>query len=275
MDRLRAIPGIRQVLERVDVYTQRRISRASAQLAYYLVMCLFPVLIVVVSAVGMLPIEGTSSLEQLLSALPDAVQEIVLDYLNYIVSNQSLSLLLVGLAATLLASSAAFQGLIDIFSEVFGHRSRAGIWEKLFTLALSLLLPVILYGALLMVLLGDWLLNLVKFLLDVPVLHYGWKLAQILMPLAVSFLALALVYRLTGPNRACGRRILPGALAASAALVAATKIFSAFMSISTRYTVVYGSLASVIILLVWLFLCSNIMILGNVCNYLWTGERKA
>lgn len=274
MDRLRAIPVLKQILELIDVYTARHISRASAQLAYYLIMCLFPVLIVLVSIISFLPIEGMSSLEQMMSALPDAVREIVWDYLLYIQDNQSLSLLIVGVVTTLMASSAGFQGLIDIFSEIFGHRIRAGIWETLFSLALSLLLPIILYGALLMVLLGDWLLNLVKFLLDVPVLHYGWRLAQILMPLGVTFLALALIYWLTGPNRACGRRILPGALAAAVVLVAATNIFSSFMGMSTRYTVVYGSLASVIILLLWLFLCSNIIILGNVCNYLWAEEKE-
>ena len=39
------------------------------------------------------------------------------------------------------------------------------------------------------------------------------------------------------------------------------------MSRSTRYSLVYGSLASVIIMLVWLYLCGNILILGNVINY--------
>ena len=55
--------------------------------------------------------------------------------------------------------------------------------------------------------------------------------------------------------------------AMSIALVAATNVFSYFISVSSRYTTVYGSLAAVIILLVWLFLCSNIIILGNVFNY--------
>jgi membrane protein len=46
------------------------------------------------------------------------------------------------------------------------------------------------------------------------------------------------------------------------------------MSRSTRYSLVYGSLASVIILLVWLYLCGNILILGNVANFVLYRHRQ-
>ena len=41
-----------------------------------------------------------------------------------------------------------------------------------------------------------------------------------------------------------------------------------------RYSLVYGSLASVIILLVWLYLCGNILILGSVVNYVIYSHKK-
>ena len=57
------------------------------------------------------------------------------------------------------------------------------------------------------------------------------------------------------------------------ALVAATALFSWFIGLSARYSLVYGSLASVIILLVWLYLCGNILILGDVFNCVWYRRR--
>ena len=53
-------------------------------------------------------------------------------------------------------------------------------------------------------------------------------------------------------------------LLASLAIVAASALFSWFIGISSRYALVYGSLASLIILLVWLYLCSAILLLGAV-----------
>ena len=64
----------------------------------------------------------------------------------------------------------------------------------------------------------------------------------------------------------------PFALAAIA-LAAASMLFSFFMSRSTRYSLIYGSLASVIILLVWLYLCGNILILGSAFNYVLDDHR--
>ena len=70
--------------------------------------------------------------------------------------------------------------------------------------------------------------------------------------------------------------MVPGALAASAALAAASMIFSLLMGNSARYSLIYGSLASVILLLVWLYLCGNILIMGNAVNYvLFTHRREA
>ena len=62
------------------------------------------------------------------------------------------------------------------------------------------------------------------------------------------------------------------------ALAAASVLFSYFIGLSAKYSLVYGSLASVMILLVWLYLCGHILILGNVFNYVWHGlktEKKA
>ena len=64
------------------------------------------------------------------------------------------------------------------------------------------------------------------------------------------------------------------AILAAVALVAASMLFSWFIGLSSRYSLVYGSLASVIILLVWLYLCGNILILGNVFNYVWYKRKK-
>ena len=58
------------------------------------------------------------------------------------------------------------------------------------------------------------------------------------------------------------------------ALVACSVLFSWFIGMSSRYSLVYGSLASIIIMLVWLYLCGNILIIGNIFNCVWYRHRK-
>ena len=66
--------------------------------------------------------------------------------------------------------------------------------------------------------------------------------------------------------------MVAGALLAAAALVAATALFSRLIGLSARYSLVYGSLASVVILLVWLYLCGNLLILG--CAFSCVRHRR-
>ncbi|MCD7880905.1 MAG: YihY/virulence factor BrkB family protein [Clostridiales bacterium] len=269
MSRWKDRTAVQFTLELVHIYLDKRISRASAQLAYYMLLSVFPVLMIISTILGMLPIEGSDVLNRILEAVPSTIGAILEDYLAYVSENQSAALLSGGIIMTLTASSAAFRGLMDIFGEIFGERIRGGGIGVLFSILMSLGMLIMIYGALLIVLLGDWLLDVVRVLLDIPVLHYGWRLIQIVMPFAVIFLFLSLVYRITARTPRHKRTICPGALLTSVILVVATLIFSQFITSSSRYTTVYGSLASVIILLVWLFLCSNIVIMGNVFNFVW------
>ena len=50
-------------------------------------------------------------------------------------------------------------------------------------------------------------------------------------------------------------------------------LFSWFIGMSSRYSLVYGSLASLIILLVWLYFCGNILLVGAVAGRVWFHRR--
>ena len=71
-----------------------------------------------------------------------------------------------------------------------------------------------------------------------------------------------------------GRRVVVlASLLAALAIVAASALFSWFIGMSSRYALVYGSLASLIILLVWLYLCGNILLLGAVIGRVLEDRR--
>ena len=90
---------------------------------------------------------------------------------------------------------------------------------------------------------------------------------------AVLLLVLAL-YRAGTPPRAMPRRTLRfAALLTALAMAVCSGVFSWFIGMSSRYALVYGSLASLIILLVWLYLCGNILLLGAAVSRTWVIRR--
>ncbi|MBQ2899726.1 MAG: YihY/virulence factor BrkB family protein, partial [Oscillospiraceae bacterium] len=61
-------------------------------------------------------------------------------------------------------------------------------------------------------------------------------------------------------------KILPGAVFGSLVFTVLSGFFSWFISSSVKYSAVYGSLASVIILMLWLYLLANIILIGALIN---------
>ena len=94
-----------------------------------------------------------------------------------------------------------------------------------------------------------------------------WLRFPIVFTLGV--LAITALYRVCLSKRGLpGSTAWPGAVFASVGLVAGTGVFSMFISLSSRYSLVYGSLANIMLLMLYLFVCSNILVTGSLINCL-------
>lgn len=263
-------PVLRFAIDVANVYFGKRISRAASELAYCLILTFFPILICVSSFVGRLHLDLGEMLADTDKFLPSGVTAILEDYLGYLATSHSPGMLVAGIFLTVLFASAAVRGLMNVMHEIYGRATFRGLSQLAASILFSLLLLATIYLSLVVVLTGNWFFHLIEevFRLEDLVKRFGtWQWMKYLILLALVFLFILLLYRFTAPLTRPRPPVIPGALGASVALAIASIIFSGFVGRSTRYSLVYGSLASVIIMLVWLYLCGNILILGNVANY--------
>jgi membrane protein len=93
-----------------------------------------------------------------------------------------------------------------------------------------------------------------------------WTWIRFLILFLLLFFVIYGMYIISAPKETKRTHRLPGALAASVVLVAASILYSRMISASLKYTLLYGSLASFIILMIWLYTCAIILIMGNVFN---------
>ena len=96
-----------------------------------------------------------------------------------------------------------------------------------------------------------------------------WSWTRYVLLFAIFCLFLMAVLNMAAPFGTPRLPMLVTSLVSAFALVVASGIFSWFLSMSTRYSLVYGSLVSLIILLVWLYLCGQILFLGIVFTSVW------
>ncbi len=277
LDVLLRHPPIRFVADVVDVYFSKCVSRAAAELAYFLILTFFPIMICISAFVNELDLDLSALVEQADPFLPEGVMILFQDYLIYIDTNQSSAMLFSGALLTVLFASAAVRGLMNIMHELYGRATFRGISQLVASILFSVLLVATIYLSMAVVVTGNWFFHLLGQLLklDGLVERFGtWQWVKYLLLLGIVFLFILLLYRFAAPLDKPRPSVVPGAWAASMALAVASMIFSLLMGGSTRYSLIYGSLASVIILLVWLYLCGTILILGNVVNYVLFVHRR-
>lgn len=267
-------PLIAFTIDMVEVFLDRRVSRSAAELSYYLLLTLFPMLIMVIGIVGMLPITEEQAVRFISEVLPQSTTQLVVDYLTYVQAHRGIGMFTAGLITTITAASAAFRGLVSISGEIYGRKAFRGVWHIIFSFLFSVLLLVMIYLSLLVILTGSWFMKFLRSTFSFIKIPVYWPFVRLVLMFAVAMLFLTLLYWVTAPKGRARPPAVTGACLTAFLLTLSSSLFSALISLSSRYSLIYGSLASVIILMVWLYLCGNIVIVGNVFNYvLWRRKR--
>ena len=280
------LPPVLFVRDMVQAYGRLGVSRAAASLAYFLILTLFPLLVCVNFFIGLLELDPEAVFSALDPLLPRESLSIILDYLTYvsgIPQSQSTPLLLASLFTILLSASAGLRTLLKTMDELYQVRHVSSLRRVVVSVVLSILFLLTIYLSIVVIFTGDWFFQLLEARLPFPLAEliplrllsqlWGW-LRYLLLFFCVLLLVLA-VYRMgTPPPLRREKKVLRlTALLSAGALVACSVLFSWFIGMSSRYSLVYGSLASLIILLVWLYFCGNILLVGAVAGRVWFHRR--
>ena len=260
--------------EAIQIYTECQVPRAAAALSHYLTLSIFPTLLCVYVMLGKW-FPDAASIPFLHHVLPESTIETLLSYLSYVAENNGDAMLIAGISLMVTTSAGAFRSLYGTLASVHGETRRR--FRNLFSLVISFFVsPVALGGVYLFALLTAgqrWLVETASKWFGMQEFWLRLSSLRFVVMLAVFPLALAWLYHVTAPRQK-HYPIFPGAIAAAASLVAVSYIFSHIIYLSTRYPMVYGSLASIMILMIWLQLCGTIVICGAVLNQLLNRRRS-
>ena len=258
------------VLKRsISEFLRDRGPDLAGSLTFYGVLSLFPALLVVISLLGVLG-QGSRTVDAVMDLLADVAPAEILDPvrgpIESLVTTPAAGLaLIVGMAFALWSSSRYVWALGRAMNRVFGVEEGRPLWRVLPAgLGLTAMLIVLVaLGGLALVftgpvaaMVGGWI-GLGRTAVAV------WEVAMWPAALATAVLALALLYRFA-PN-VSGRRfrwVSLGAAAALAIIAVATAGLNFFVLNFSNFNEVYGSLAGVIVFLLWLWLVNIAVVYG-------------
>lgn len=242
----------------------------AAGVAFYGLMALFPA-ITALLAIGGLMVEPNQIVEQislLEGMVPDEVMTIIVDQATKVAGSREGGLGLAAVAGILIAIYSASKGmnsLIEGMNVAYDEQEKRGFFMKTFV---TLALTVCLIFGLLMGLLAALAVPSVIALVDAGPLTeiLGTVLVWVLL-LAMTLAGLAVLYRY-GPSRDQPefRWASPGAVAACVLWLAGSAGFAFYVGNFGSYNESFGTLAGVIVLLMWLWISAFIVLLGAEIN---------
>ena len=257
----------------IHYYNVKQIPLASAALCYYMMMTVFPLIICLYTLLGQNYDQAVRILEFLEGFLSADTLDTVRSFLAYVANNHSMAMAVAGLTVMLTSASAAVRSMQVTIGRMQGGLRYTGITGFLFSVLYSVVFLAATWFAILVMFSSRKILNLIRQWLpqievDAGWVDVNWHEIKYLLLALIMFLLLWGIYRFA---RKKGVRYYtwPGAIFATFGIVGMSLIFSGFIAVSARYSLVYGSLVSIIVLLLWLYLCGQILFLGIVFTSVW------
>ncbi len=261
------------VLDTADVYFGKRVTRGAAALAYYLTMTIFPLLICLYSMLGSQYRQAMQILGVVQNFIAEDTFTTLEDFLAYVASSNSTAMLIAALLVLITSASAAFRSFEMTVGDIQGQMRFRGVGGFIISLLFSVVFLAAVYLSILIMLTGSWFLSFVDKWLPFVNISKSWTWVRFLILFGVVFLMIYFFYYVTVPkNRPY--QVTKGALTATGAMVVVSIVFSVFISASAKYPLVYGSIASIILLMLWLYLASYVLIMGEVINIVLRDRKE-
>jgi YihY family inner membrane protein len=243
----------------------------AAALTYYSVLSIFPALLVLISLIDL---AGRSTIQTLLDNLgqvaPGSVNQILRDAISSLQQTRGSAgvLALAGLAAALWSASNYIAAFMRASNAIYDVPEGRPVWKTLpIRIGVTVIVMVLLAVSAVAVVATGGLADRIGRLLGLgSAVVTIWDLVKWpVLLLLVSFL-FALLYWASPNARQGFRWVTPGGLFAVVIWVAASVAFAIYVANFGSYNKTYGSLASVIIFLVWLWLSNTAILLGAELN---------
>ena len=198
--------------------------------------------------------------------LPRETQALVSDFLTYVSGNTSEVMFFAALLVMITSASAAFRAMAAIVGEIHGGKRFGIVRSTIVSVAFSVAFLLVLYLCILLMLTGKHFLLWLDALLPHVSIVWSWMWLRFLILFAILLMMILILYRLTTPRRP-QHRVLPGAVFSAVVIVCMSILLSWLIGNSTKYSLVYGSLASAVILLFWFQAFGLLLILGVLLNH--------
>lgn len=243
----------------------------SVAVAYYWLISIFPLLMIVVNILPYFQIPISNFLLTIKEFLPDTIYEVVAKIVREVLTQPSTGLLSFAILSALWTFSKSMDFLQKAFNKAYGvAKNRGIISHQLMSLLVSFGLQILFALALFLSMFGHMLLNFLKshWQVEDSILSYLQDFTGPLIYALLFAILIMLYYFLPNVKVTRIRYILPGSAFVVLTIVSLLNIFSVYFNNYVNYLVDVRFFSSIIVVVMmfWFILIAKILIIGAVIN---------
>lgn len=265
MERIKDI--YRKITDITSQISRHHVGAYAAQSAYFFMLCMIPIILLLLTLVQYTPVTKADVMTAVMQVFPTSVDSMMASIINQ-VYNQSTGIIPVTVVVALWSAGkgvlAMTTGLNCVYqcTETRNYvflRIRATIYTVMFILMILLLLLLSVFGNSLNIFIAKHFPFIEEFADKLM------ELRTVVTPVVIIAFSLV-IYKFLPNRKAKLLRQLPGALVATVGCMAFSWIFSVYVDIFTGFSSMYGSLTTIVLIMLWMYFCMYCILLGGELN---------
>ncbi len=251
-------------------FAKHNVSAYAAQTAFFVLLAFFPFIMLVLETIKFLPFTEIELLKLILSVTPDSLDNAITELVTELYESDS-NVIPLTVITTLWSSSKGVYSLMNCMNSIYNCTENRSYFRRrgLAILYTIIFLAVFVFSVGIM-LVTDWLLTEIISLFGLQALIKAVRLSLQAIMLSLLF---SVIYRVFPAKKKRFSELFPGAALSACGWIAFTELYSIY--ITFKNTNLYGSLTTVILTILWLYVCIYILLMGAEINiFLSKLEKK-
>lgn len=260
------ISSIQTILDNMG---KDHISEFSAQCAYYVILSFIPFVILLLTLIQYTNIEQQQLFDIISKIIPSSMNEMVLGIVKEVYS-KSVGTVSISLIFTLLSADRGLFALIKGLHLIYNYsdnKRKSMLYLKLTSILKTIVFIILVTVGAVILVFGRPIISTIqeKFGIFENYTIVSQIITQIIFIL-VAFVVFLCLYKFMPGHKITFKSQIPGAIFSSIALIIISFIFSRYLDIFKGFSITYGSLTALMLIMMWTYTCFYVIFLGAEIN---------
>ena len=259
-----------------DKFSKDEMTVYAAQASFFTIIAAFPFIMLLMAMIQLIPTITKSNLLQVITSLvPANLKSLVFGVVENIYTNSPATVLSVTAIAAIWSASRGMLSIERGLNRVFGkQKKRNYVVTRMICAGYAIIFMLSCILTLVLLVLGSSIQGFVEhhFPVVAEITHYVISFRTVL--LLILTICFTFLYTYVPEKKQHFKKQLPGAIFSTLGWIAFSFAFSIYFNNFSNFSVMYGSLTAIVLLMLWLYVCICILFLGAEINYFYSGDWK-